>query len=87
MRAYRLQRRAGEVAETDADRPPPNTTVAIDVGSAARSAGAVEALAGLGVFVRRPTAPGLDTHIRVSVGSPAEREAFAEALPRALAGL
>ena len=61
--------------------------MAIDVGSAARSAGAVEALAGLGVFVRRPTAPGLDTHIRVSLGSPAEREAFAEALPRALAGL
>ena len=68
--------------------PLPNpTTVAIDVGSAARSAGAVEALARLGVFVRRPTAPGLDTHIRVSVGSAAEREAFAEALPRALAGL
>ena len=37
-----------------------------------------------GVFVRKPAAPGLDQHIRISVGPEPEMDAVAEALPQAL---
>jgi len=60
--------------------------VCIDLGSRGRAEAMVEALLELGVFVRKPGAPPLDGHIRVTVGTPADRQhfgvAFAEALSR-----
>jgi histidinol-phosphate aminotransferase len=44
----------------------------------------VAALLQLGVFVRKPGAPPLDGHIRVTVGRANERTAFAESLAEAL---
>lgn len=43
-------------------------------------------LAQRGVFIRKPMAPGLDHHIRVSVGPDAELDILAAALPEALQG-
>ncbi len=37
-----------------------------------------------GVFVRKPMAPGLDRHIRISVGRPEELDVVAAELPKAL---
>jgi histidinol-phosphate aminotransferase len=53
--------------------------VCFDIGSRARAEAMVEALLRAGVFVRKPGAPPLDGHIRVSVGTPAERAFFAQA--------
>ena len=62
--------------------PLPSATnfVAFDAGSPERSLALVEALAARDVFIRRPGAPPLDRLIRVTVGTAAERQAFAEAL-------
>lgn len=54
--------------------------VCIDYGSAEVANAVVKALLERGVFIRKPFAPPLDGHIRVSVGMAAERAAFAEAL-------
>ena len=61
--------------------------VAIDLGSAENSVRMVELLEARGVFVRRPAVPPLDHFVRVSVGLPEERAAFAEVFPEALAAL
>lgn len=67
--------------------PLPSATnfVAFDAGSPERSVALVEALARRDVFVRRPGAPPLDRLVRVTIGTPAERHAFAEDLRAALA--
>ena len=54
--------------------------VCIDCGSAAAAAATIKALLERGVFIRKPFAAPLDGYIRVSVGTAAERAAFAEAL-------
>jgi histidinol-phosphate aminotransferase len=61
--------------------------VCIDLGSRARAEALLEALLERGVFVRKPGAPPLDGHIRVTVGTPAERERFAAIFAEALAAL
>ncbi len=61
--------------------------VCIDLGSRERAEAAVDALLGLGVFVRKPGAPPLDRYIRVTVGPPNERSAFAVAFAEALSKL
>jgi len=63
-------------------RPLPSATnfVAMETASAARARATVAALAERGAFIRMPGAPPLDRCIRVTVGTPAERAAFAELL-------
>lgn len=62
--------------------PLPSVTnfVAFNVGSAERARALLTALAERDVFVRMPGAPPLDRCVRVTVGTPAEREAFASVL-------
>lgn len=68
--------------------PLPSATnfIAFDTGSAERSAALLEALAARDVFVRRPGAPPLDRCIRVTVGTAAERQAFAAELRAVIEG-
>ena len=58
----------------------PSTTnfVCFDLGSRARAEAMVEAFLQNGIFIRKPGAPPLDGCIRVTVGAPAQRAAFAE---------
>ncbi len=59
--------------------------VAVDCGGDGDYAMRVlKALEANGVFVRKPMAPGLDRHIRISVGRPEELDVVAEKLPPAL---
>lgn len=59
--------------------------VAIDCGRDGDFAVKVlKALERRGVFVRKPSAPGLDQHIRISVGPEAEMDVVAAELPQAL---
>ena len=58
--------------------------VCMDLGTLERAQGLVRALLSLGVFIRKPGAPPLDRYVRVTVGTPPEREEFARLLPRAL---
>lgn len=59
--------------------------VAVDCGRDGEFAMRVlKALEGRGVFVRKPMAPGLDRHIRISVGPEAEMDVVAAELPGAL---
>ena len=51
--------------------------VCIDFGSAENASAMVRALLDRGVFVRKPFAPPLDGHIRVTVGTAQERAQFA----------
>jgi histidinol-phosphate aminotransferase len=62
--------------------PLPSTTnfVTMDVGGVERARALVAALAERGVFIRMPGAPPLDSCVRVTVGTPEERAAFAEIL-------
>jgi histidinol-phosphate aminotransferase len=62
--------------------PLPSTTnfVSMDVGGVERARALVAALAERGVFIRMPGAPPLDRCVRVTVGTPEERAAFAEIL-------
>jgi histidinol-phosphate aminotransferase len=59
--------------------------VCIDLGSRERAERMVEQLLQLGVFIRKPGAPPLDGHIRVTVGTASDRERFAAAFEAALA--
>jgi histidinol-phosphate aminotransferase len=61
--------------------------VCFDLGSRARAEAMVEALLARGIFVRKPGAAPLDGHIRVTVGTPAERQTFAERFAEALEAL
>ncbi len=54
--------------------------VCIDYGTPERATAIVAALLERGCFIRKPFAPPLDRFIRVTVGTPAERTAFAELL-------
>jgi histidinol-phosphate aminotransferase len=59
--------------------------VAIDCGrDGAFALSVLKALERRGVFVRKPMAPGLDQHIRISVGPEAEMDVVAAELPLAL---
>ena len=62
--------------------PLPSATnfVTMDVGGVERARALVAALAERGVFIRMPGAPPLDRCVRVTVGTPEERAAFAEVL-------
>ena len=62
--------------------PLPSATnfVTFDTGSAERARALLAALAERDVFVRMPGAPPLDRCVRVTVGMPDEREAFATVL-------
>lgn len=68
--------------------PLPSATnfVTLDCGRDGAYAKAVlEAFTGLGIFIRKPAVAPQDRCIRVTVGRPADLDAFAEALPEALA--
>lgn len=67
--------------------PSATNFVAIDVGSAERAAHIVDALAARGVFIRMPGAPPINRCIRVTVGLPAQRAAFAALFREVWAGL
>jgi histidinol-phosphate aminotransferase len=67
--------------------PSATNFVAVDLGVAELSRTVVESLLEMDVFVRRPTAPGLDRYVRVTVGTRQERGDFAEALTRVAARL
>lgn len=58
--------------------PSATNFVSIDMGGPAGARAALDALAERGVFVRMPGAAALDRCIRVTVGTPPERAAFAE---------
>ncbi|MFY9780365.1 MAG: aminotransferase class I/II-fold pyridoxal phosphate-dependent enzyme [Candidatus Baltobacteraceae bacterium] len=58
--------------------------VCFDLGSRARAEAMVEELLRRAVFVRKPGAPPLDGHIRVTVGTASERARFALAFADAL---
>jgi len=58
--------------------------VCIDIGSRERAEAMVEALLQRGVFVRKPGAPPLDGHIRVTVGTADDRRRFGEAFAETL---
>lgn len=65
--------------------PSATNFVAIDCGGdGAYAMRVLKALEARGVFVRKPMAPGLDQHIRVSVGRPEELDVFETELPLAL---
>jgi histidinol-phosphate aminotransferase len=60
--------------------PSATNFVTIDVGSRERAVALLQALAQRGVFIRMPGAPPLDRCIRVTVGTPPQRAAFARIL-------
>ena len=87
-RIARARERLCAIALENGLTPLPSATnfVAIDCGRDGPFAKAVlDGLLDRDVFVRKPSAPGLDRCIRVSCGLDAELEVFAEALPQALA--
>ncbi|HEY4433493.1 MAG TPA: aminotransferase class I/II-fold pyridoxal phosphate-dependent enzyme [Candidatus Cybelea sp.] len=59
--------------------------VCIDMGSAQRATAVMDDLLARGVWIRKPGAPPLDRYIRVSVGTPPMRAAFAASLRAVLA--
>ncbi len=58
--------------------------VCFDLGTRARAEAMVEALLERGIFVRKPGMPPLEGHVRVTVGTQAERARFAAAFTDAL---
>ncbi len=58
--------------------------VVVEIGTKAQAEAMVGALLRRGIFVRKPGAPPLDGYIRVTVGTAADRAAFAEAFAEAL---
>ncbi|NKX43362.1 pyridoxal phosphate-dependent aminotransferase [Roseicyclus persicicus] len=79
--------RIGQIATENGLTPLPSATnfVTIDCGRDGTFARAVLAsLVRQGIFVRMPFTPPQDRCIRVSAGTPADLDAFAAALPRAL---
>lgn len=61
--------------------------LALDVGGEERSQRMVQLLHEAGVFVRRPAAPRLGTHVRLTVGTARERAALAERFEEAYRAL
>jgi histidinol-phosphate aminotransferase len=76
---YELGRRLG-------CRTLPSATnfVCFEIGTRAQAEAMVATLLELGVFVRKPYAPPIDGYIRVTVGTPPERAAFAAIFAEAL---
>ena len=75
------------IARNHGLNPLPTATnfLAIDCGRDGAYAQAIlQGLAAHGVFVRKPAVAGLNQHIRVSAGTPADRKLFAEALGQVL---
>jgi histidinol-phosphate aminotransferase len=64
--------------------PSSTNFLCIEVGTKAQAEAMVAALMELGVFVRKPWAPPIDGFVRVTVGTAAERAAFAERFAEAL---
>lgn len=58
--------------------------VCFDLGARARAEAMVDELLRRGVFIRKPGAPPLDRYVRVTVGTPDEREHFARAFGASL---
>ena len=80
--------RIAAIAESSGLQPLASATnfVTINTGRDAAFAGQLlAALAELGIFIRKPMAPGLDHCIRISAGTPTELDLLAEALPAAIA--
>ena len=70
--------------------PLPTATnfLAVDCGRDAAYARAIlEGLAARGVFIRKPAAPGLDHHVRISAGTAEDRQVLASALEEVVAEL
>ena len=61
--------------------------VCIDLGSRHRAEAMVAALLARGVFIRKPGLPPLDGHVRITVGTQAERDRLAPVFAEALASL
>ena len=61
--------------------------VCFNLGTSARAEAMVQELLRRGIFVRKPGAPPLDGHIRVSVGAQRERARFAQAFEQGLDAL
>jgi len=59
-------------------QPSATNFVCIGLGSPARATGMVNDLLARGVFIRKPSAPPLDGYVRVTVGTTAQRSAFAQ---------
>ena len=64
--------------------PSATNFVCIQIGTRVQAEAMVEALLALGVFVRKPWAPPIDGYVRATVGTVAERTAFAQAFAEAL---
>ncbi|GAC1576782.1 MAG: pyridoxal phosphate-dependent aminotransferase [Candidatus Elarobacter sp.] len=64
--------------------PSSTNFVCIEIGSRAQAEAMVATLLELGVFVRKPWAPPIDGFVRVTVGTVAQRAAFAEIFAEAL---
>ena len=60
--------------------------VAVDLGDAARAGALLAGLLARGVFVRKPTAPPLDRHVRLGVGTDAETARLEAVFGHALEG-
>lgn len=65
--------------------PSATNFVCFEIGTRSAAEGMVGSLLERGVFVRKPYAPPIDGFIRVTVGTAAERAAFAEIFSEALA--
>lgn len=76
----------GRLAADHGARTLPSRTnfVCIDIGSRERAEAMVADLLARGVFVRKPGAPPLDGHIRVTVGTAQEERRFADAFAASL---
>jgi histidinol-phosphate aminotransferase len=80
--------RIGEIARANGLKPLPSATnfVTVDCGrDGAFAKRVLQALIARDIFVRMPGVPPLDRCIRVSAGTKADLDAFAEVLPQALA--
>jgi histidinol-phosphate aminotransferase len=79
--------RLAQIACDNALTPIPSATnfVTLDCGDAGTASRTLAALADHGIFIRKPMIPPLDRCIRVTAGPPPALEAFAAALPQALA--
>lgn len=83
----RARGRIADIAHENGLAPLPSATnfVTIDCGRDGDYASLVLAeLAQRGVFIRKPMAPGLDQHIRISAAPDPELDILAETLPQAL---
>jgi histidinol-phosphate aminotransferase len=67
--------------------PSATNFVCFEIGTRERAEAMVADLLARGVFVRKPYAPPIDGFIRVTVGTPQERAAFAEIFAEALAAM